>query len=182
MKQTKKRTGKKSGKAHTGINRRLKSMMAKLDAEDLNSKVVPNTHVWAETPSSDAIERFCSIPLIENRADSAKAGTGRVVYDSWRALPTQAMRNVAEGHIRRVTIKAGRLRLELVAERRAQKWEFIARVYSDKKVRHDCLIITAGRKLLPGSGGFYHWTSTRTPRTIELQTYSQHHLIEGIAW
>ena len=186
MKRTRKQTkDPRAVDSHMRLADRLNSLISELDAGELSSEAVSRSSVNPETkesPTAEALERFCSIPLIEDSADSGSACTGSVIFDSWQDLPAHVLRDITDGHIRRVTIKAGSLRLELVAERRDQKWEFVARIYASGRVRHDCLIKAGGRKFLPGSGGFYHWTSKNKPRLVELHTFDQQYVVEGLTW
>jgi hypothetical protein len=186
MKRTRKPTkDPRSASRRERLSDRLSSLVSELGAAESGSKTVSGSHTVSEMqemPTAEAMERFCNIPLIEDSAVSGSACSGAVVFDSWQDLPAHALRDITDGHIRRLTIKAGSLRLELVAERREQKWEFVARIYSSDKVRHDCLIKAGGRKLLPGSGGFYHWTSKNKPRLVELHTFDQQHVVEGLTW
>jgi hypothetical protein len=84
--------------------------------------------------------------------------------------------------IRRLCLKAGKLSLEIVAERRQDCWEFVGRVYDSKKVSSEYVLRVGAKKLLPRSQGFYHWSSKGTPRTLRLLSQDLQVEFERLSW
>ena len=134
-----------------------------------------------EVPSSDALDRCGAIPLLNQTADDIPESSGSVMFDSW-AGSAPAMRDIVPGHLRRVQLKAGKVTLEIVAERQKDEWEFVARAYQGDSVRHDFVIKVGRKKLLAKSGGFFHWTSKSVPRVVELLSYKRNLTFEKLVW
>ncbi len=109
------------------------------------------------------------------------AAKGSVRYDSW-AGTSIGLRDLDSGHVRRLRFEAGRVTLELVAERRGNAWEFVARAYSKNSVIHGFVLLAGRRRLLPTADGFYLWSSITKLRSIRLAALDR--LIEfgGITW
>ncbi|MDH4034711.1 MAG: hypothetical protein OEV80_13040, partial [candidate division Zixibacteria bacterium] len=110
-------------------------------------------------PSAAAVERYCNIPLLFEESSDSRTVKGRTVYDSWADGPAMALRDSADGHIRRLKLKAGNLVLEIVAEQRDNVWEFVARVYDGKNAINSFVLKVGGRSFLPQTGGFFIWSS-----------------------
>jgi hypothetical protein len=134
-----------------------------------------------ETLSDDALARFGAVPLTSQTLDDLPSELGTLSYDSW-AGHAPAMRNITTGHLRRVQLKAGKLTLEIVAERQKSGWEFVARAYQGEKVRHDLVMKIGRQKFLPKADGFFHWRSGAVPRVLELLSYKRNFLFEELAW
>lgn len=134
-----------------------------------------------ETPTPDALDRLSAIPLLSHKAEDIPETTGSVLFDSWAGM-APAMRDITPGHLRRVQLKAGKVTLEIVAERQKDEWEFVARVYQGDAVKHDYVIKVGRKKFLAKSGGFFHWTSKSVPRVVELLSYKRKLLFEELAW
>jgi hypothetical protein len=132
-------------------------------------------------PSGASLERLEAIPLLFETG-RARALPGKIVYDSWAHGPAVALRDVTDGHVRRVVLRAGKVSLEIVAERRQRDWQFVARVYSGGQVRHGFVLKVGARKLLPGSGGFYQWTSRAVPHSLSLFSYRKNLVFERVSW
>jgi hypothetical protein len=136
--------------------------------------------IWTK-PSSDAINRWKTIPLFFG-GKGGKSGTGHIISDSWTTAPAVALRDIADGHIRRLELKAGKVVLEIVAERMADHWEFVARVQTKEKIENNYILKVGQIRLLPYSSGFYHWSSTWVPRTIRLISFKRRLVFEKVAW
>jgi len=132
--------------------------------------------------SADALKRFESIPLLGRHEPPVRTHTGRVTYDTWGVESTASLRDAAPGHIRRVTLRAGKLVFELVAERRKTDWEFVGRIYDGNQIRHDFVLRAGKNRVLPRSGGFYRWNSGTVPRLVRLNSYQQEIAFEELAW
>ncbi|MDH4155978.1 MAG: hypothetical protein OEW00_01705 [candidate division Zixibacteria bacterium] len=135
-----------------------------------------------EQPSCDAVSRFELIPLFCGSEKSVPSVHGTTAYDSWAGNSPVALRDATDGHVRRIQLKAKSLSLEIVAERRQNHWEFVARVYSGQKVKHDFVLKVGARKVLPFSGGFYHWTSRSVPYSIRLLSYKRRVIFDKLLW
>lgn len=133
-------------------------------------------------PSPDALDRYSAIPLVDRRPVAARRIEGRVSFDSWADCPAAQLRDMTVGMIRRICLKAGKLSLEIVAERRQDCWEFVGRVYDRKNVSSEYVLRVGARKLLPRSQGFYHWSSKGTPRTFKLLSQDLQVEFERLSW
>ncbi len=133
-------------------------------------------------PSSSAIERYCNIPLLFEESPNAHSVRGRTVYDSWADGPAMAMRDTADGHIRRLKLKAGNHVLEIVAERRDNLWEFVARVYERTRVTNSFILKAGGRRFLPQTGGFFVWSSRLVPKVLRLESFDTNISFEKLSW
>ena len=133
-------------------------------------------------PSEAAVVRYCSVPLLFDAAAEVRPVQGEIVYDSWAHGPGVALRDTVNGHVRRLKLKAGRLVFEIVAQRRDNRWEFVARATSARSVTNSFVLKVGGRKLLPQTGGFYIWTSKSVPRLLRLESFEQSVIFEGLAW
>ena len=133
-------------------------------------------------PSEDAVTRLSAIPLLFSEPSVATTRTGAMVYDSWSRGPLVALRDVTDGYIRRIQLRAGNISLEIVAEMNRGRWEFVARVYRRRSVVHDFVINIGRKKLLSESGGFYRWSSKTVPRKIGLISLGQRLTFERLSW
>ena len=134
------------------------------------------------SPPDEAVDRYAAIPLLFESLPDQEPMIGRVAYDSQAHGHTVGLRDVTDGYVRRLRLTAGRIVMDLVAERRENQWEFVARVYSGSEVTHDFVLKIGGRKLLAGSGGFFHWSSRSVPRKLRLLSYDTTVLFEGMSW
>jgi hypothetical protein len=133
-------------------------------------------------PSTAAVERYCNIPLLFEGSLDARCVKGRIVFDSWADGPAVALRDTADGHIRRLKLKAGDLTLEIVAERRDNAWEFVARVYDGETMTNSFVLKVGGRKFLPQTGGFFVWSSIAVPRILRLESFDTTIEFEKLSW
>lgn len=133
-------------------------------------------------PSADALRRYEAIPLLFGASTGAKPKRGSVVFDSWAHGPAIALRDVTEGHVRRLRLKAGKVTLEILAEKRRAHWEFVARVYRSGRVAHDCVLQVGGRRFLASWGGYFHWSSKHVPSTVDIRSYDHEFAFEKLLW
>ncbi len=133
------------------------------------------------SPPPSATARWRAIPLLFEHEAALPAAKGSVGFDSW-AGTSIGLRDLDSGHVRRLRFKAGRVTLELVAERRGDVWEFVARAYSGNSVVHGFVLLAGRKRLLSTTDGFYLWSSSTRMRTIRLAAPDR--LIEfgGITW
>lgn len=132
-------------------------------------------------PSEDAISRWINTPLLAPPEGVRAKVAGRVVFDSWRERPA-AVRDIPEGLVRRLRLAALNLALEIVGERRHHAWQFVARVYRDRRVVTDFALKAGRQRLLAGEDGFFTWSSARPPRTVELLSPNEQVHFESVSW
>lgn len=132
-------------------------------------------------PSSHSRQRLHSIPFLFDTSVRSAAIFGRIDYDSWAEL-APGLRNSEDGHIRRMRFNAGKISIEIVAERRESGWEFIARIYSENSVVHEYVLNVGNKRLLAQADGFYHWTSKSLLQRIQIVSPDQHIEFGGIKW
>lgn len=132
--------------------------------------------------SVHAIERYTAIALLDERKVTTQPILGAVVFDSWSQQPGVRLREAGPGSVRHLCLKAREVTLEIVAERQRDRWEFTARVYQTHQVSSRWILRVSGRKLLPQSLGFYHWSSKNVPYSIRLLTRSKRIDFERLSW
>jgi hypothetical protein len=132
--------------------------------------------------SESALERFSAVGLGDFKAQSGRVLHGLVSFDSWADRPALELRNSGVGDIRRVCLKAGTLLLEMIAERRRSSWAFVARVYRRGNSDSEVAIRVGQQHLLPQSEGFFHWTSSKAPRSLVVLTPAGEVIFEGLSW
>lgn len=132
--------------------------------------------------SDAAVERYCNIPLLFEESSEARTVKGRIIFDSWADSPTIALRDSVDGHIRRLKLKAGNLVFEIVAERRDNVWEFVARVYDGKSVTNSFVLKAGGHRFLPQTGGFFIWSSRTVPKILRLESFDSNISFEKLSW
>ena len=135
-----------------------------------------------ERPSPDAVNRYTLVPLLFHDQAPSQQFIGDLTYDSWASQPRAALRSTGPGLIRRLCLKAGDISLEIVAERQQAEWTFTARVYAAKDVSSKWVLQVSGKRMLPGSLGFYHWNSKRTPQRIELKSIDEQIEFADLVW
>lgn len=161
---------------------RRKSAAKKRKSLSLNRLLDPTGYESADRLSQEALNRFEAIPLLSRDESSIAERTGQISYDTWAGDTAATLRDAAPGYIRRVTLKAGQLILELVAERRKTDWEFVARVYEGNEIRHDFVLRAGRNRVLPRSGGFYRWSSVAVPRLVRLNSYDSNISFQELSW
>ena len=133
------------------------------------------------TPSAQARSRWHAIPLLFEDSISSEQIAGRIRLDSW-AGSAVGLRDIDDGHVRHLQFEAGSIKVELVAERRTNGWEFVARVYTRSAVAHE-FVVEAGRKrILPQADGFYLWNSKALLRNLRLISLDRQIDFGGITW
>lgn len=133
-------------------------------------------------PDKHGVERYAAIPLVYGKITPSRLRAGKISYDSWSRVPAMQLRDIGPGATRHLRLTAGTTTLELVAERQQDRWEFTARVYYGKEVMARWALYAGGRKLLPRSLGFYHWSSRHRPRIIRLMTRYEMIQFERLPW
>jgi hypothetical protein len=134
-----------------------------------------------EAPSHDALARIEAIPLLFTPDKIDTVTHGVVAHDSW-ARSGMELRDVTDGHVRRLQFAAGEIQFELVAERRARQWEFIGRIYIGEAVSHDFVLVVGSRRLLSNTGGFFTWSSEKVTRRVRLVSQREVIAFEDIVW
>lgn len=159
-----------------------RASMPKLVRDLLPTPIKKTASAGFAKPSTAAVERYCNIPLLFDESSDVRTIRGRTIYDSWADGPIIALRDTADGHIRRLKLKAGSLILEIVAERRDNVWEFVARVYDGKKVANSHVLKVGGRRFLPQTGGFFVWSSRMAPKVLRLESFDANISFEKLSW
>lgn len=133
-------------------------------------------------PSEEAVIRLTAIPLLFGEPRGVATGIGSVAYDSWSDGPSIALRNITDGHIRRLRLQAGKIAVEIVGEMSKGRWEFVARAYRGATVVHDYVLNVGRKRLLSESGGFFKWTSKAVPRKVVLISLRERLMFERLSW
>ena len=131
---------------------------------------------------ADLLERLTTIPLLFNSRTPLKSISVVVAEDSWATGERVGLRDIVDGHLRHIAFAGGTFRFELVAERRSRQWEFVGRVYRHGRIVNDMVLILGRRRLLPGVGGFFHWSSTHVTRRLSFMSSKQRLTLESIVW
>lgn len=130
----------------------------------------------------DLLQRLSAIPLLFDSRVPAKGVPANLSDDSWATGERVGLRDVVDGNTRRMAFRAGQYRFELVAEKRSQTWEFIGRVYHRGRALNDMVLILGRRRLSPGLGGFFHWSSKSVVRQMVLVSPVECFTLENIIW
>jgi len=148
----------------------------------LAHKLGPGPSPTIYEPTEEAMARLGVIPLLFEKPHDYSGEFGSIAYDSWTEGPAVALRDIADGHVRRLRLRAGKVSLEIVAERTAGRWEFVARAFRGTTVVHDIVLQVGRKKLLSESGGFFRWTSKSVPRRIGLASLRRTYTFERVPW
>jgi hypothetical protein len=133
-------------------------------------------------PDDEIIKRYASIPLLSATENKVKPLFGKLVFDSWAGIPALQLRDKDQDGMRRLCMRAGRIRLEIIAERQQYNWSFTARVYDDDEIASGW-ILSAGRdKILPDSLGFYQWNTSKKPHSLKLFNLNNKINFKKISW
>ncbi len=174
-------SAKKTGLPKTKARRNISQVLSQwLDTADDGPKFEGDRNLTQ--PSSDALSRFKSIPLMFHQPPQVPVLQCPIVYDSSAGGQLVGLRDATDGHIRRIRFGVGNLEMEIVAERRDKAWEFVARVYQDNAVAHSFILRAGSRKLMADAGGFFHWTSDTVPRQLRLVSFEQEVACEVVPW
>ncbi len=131
---------------------------------------------------SDLLDRLSAIPLLFDSSSIKRTVSVPVGEDSWASGKRVGLRDVLDGHLRRIAFTKDPFRFELVAERRQRQWEFVGRFYCRGRVVNDMVLILGRRRVLPGIGGFFHWTSPGVVRHLGLTGPRRTFTLECIVW
>ena len=134
-----------------------------------------------QLPSAHARSRCHAIPLLFEDAVNLRRISGRIGLDSWEGTSV-GVRDISDGYVRRLKFDAGPITVELVAERRNDGWEYVARVYKKNMVAHEFVLEAGRRRILPHSDGFYLWTSSNLLKGIRLIALDRQIDFGGIQW
>lgn len=172
---------KKSTKSVRTANQQTEDYLGPIESL-LEHKLGPGHSPAVYEPSEEALARLSVIPLLFEELKGYSRVTGSLAYDSWAEGPTVALRDIPDGYVRRLRLRAGKVSLEIVAERGAGRWDFVARVFKAKAVVHDYVLQVGRKKLLSESGGFFRWTSKAVPHRIGLASLRQTYTFERVPW
>ena len=116
----------------------------------------------------DSVYRHRAIARLIQSRRPERTIDGKVAFDSWADLPAVEVREAALEGERRLRLTADRYTLELIGDRRLDRWEFVARVYDRKKVSSEFILQIGRKKLHPCSQACFFWDAKRPPRRIQL--------------
>ncbi len=133
-------------------------------------------------PSRDALASSMAVPALSRSRKPVRKVVGRLSFDSWTASPALDTREAPLGITRRICLEAGAVTLEIVAERTREGWDFVARAYRSGKVASEFALRVGRNSILPRAQGFYHWSSARAPRVINLRSPDLHVSFKGLTW
>lgn len=134
-----------------------------------------------EAPSESHLSALEAIPVLKSDRRRVPV-SGELAYDSWSGLSPVQVRDAARGFERRLRLRAGRIELEIVAERELAGWKFSARAYIDK-VPSGGFALKVGRKTLtPEFRNCFYWSSELPPKSMKLLSASEEILFRAIPW
>jgi hypothetical protein len=133
-------------------------------------------------PDLRSIRRFSAIPMLYQTGRRRIRQHGNLAFDSWASLPAFQLRDITPDFIRHLCLKAGRIKLEIIAERQQEVWEFTARVYDDNDVSMEWILSAGRRKLYPEAFGFYHWSSRNRPHCLKIFNRDNKIDFEKLSW
>ncbi len=132
--------------------------------------------------SKNLLRRIERIPSLFMGKTVAASAAGRIVSDSWSQIAGAQLRDVATDVSRRIVLRAGKIDIELSAERHLGSWEFAARVYDCGHASSQFVIKAGARKIQAGPVGYYCWSSKRPPGKIKLLLNQDTVEFEGLSW
>ena len=135
-----------------------------------------------DQPDKSAIARHSTVPLASAATPRNATLRGRVSFDSWANHPAPALRDATAGHTRRFRLTAGKVVLEVVAERLQNQWEFVARVYKNEEVSSEYVLNVNKKRYLPEGQGFYHWSSSTVPKQLAIMSADTAITFEELKW
>jgi len=133
-------------------------------------------------PPAETLQRWVVVPLLEDNRRPAGRIHGRLAFDSWQVRELAGMRDMPNGLVRRLCLRAKSVVLELVGERQAGCWDFTARVYQRNRVSADYVLKVGRRRLLPDNQGFYLWSQPRAPKTVSLLAPHAQIEFDAVKW
>ena len=194
-KQKKKQTEKRRATTHPSRQAMLKEDLTgkKIDAHLKECEDCRTLHALVksfaaadasliETPSEQAVQRYCALPTLSSERSDERIEVGKMVFDSWTERHVTTLRDLTDGLVRRMCLSAGNITLEIVAERRGHEWEFVARVYDKNTVTSEYVLNIGRRKLQPKAHGFYFWRSSVAPATFRLLSGERNLEFGAVTW
>lgn len=97
-----------------------------------------------------------------------KGMAAKLSFDSWTLPATVGVRSQNIEHDRRLQYEIGALLLDIRAEKQAAAWDFTARLSGEQADAKQFMLKIDRRLLAPDSLGFYHWSSPKPPKQIQL--------------
>ena len=147
----------------------------------MKPKATSQRPILAEA-SQEHLQRLAAIPLLFGSEEAGHSVHAKLVSDSWNGGRIVGRRDLVDGHTRRTAFLAGKFRFELVAERRANQWEFVGRVYCRGRAQYNLILTVGAKRLAPDAGGFFHWTSAGRVAPMMLVSENKHYALESMAW
>ncbi len=147
----------------------------------MKPKATSQRPILAEA-SQEHLLRLAAIPLLFDQKIAGDSERAKLVSDSWTTGPVVGRRDLVDGHTRRTAFVAGKFRFELVAERRANQWEFVGRVYCRGRAQYNLILAVGTKRLAPDAGGFFHWSSTGNTTRMTLLSEDKRYSLESMVW
>ncbi len=119
-------------------------------------------------PREHTERRFRAIALLVESRHPSTAVRARRVLDSWDIIPLPAVRDAEVDVERRVRFQVSHFAVEFVGNRQLSEWQFVARVYENSRATRGFILKAGARKLVPGRGGCFFWSSEHPPRSLKL--------------
>jgi hypothetical protein len=123
-------------------------------------------------PSPKTLYASRAIALMDSSRHPAQTVDGRIAFDSWTGLSSQQIREAPPGSERRLTLKAGKFRLEIVADKSPVGWDITARVYDQGRPTTKFALKVGNRKLYPEAHKCFYWSAKNPPRRVLLLSSS----------
>ena len=174
-------SAKRTGLPKTQAHRNISQVLSRWLDTAADGPALDRSKILSQ-PSSQALSRYRSIPLLFHQPTRVPVLQCPIVYDSAAQGQLVGLRNAIDGHIRRVRFGVGNLEMEIVAERQDKAWEFVARIYQDSEVGHRFVLHAGSRKLMADASGFFHWSSETVPPHFRLLSFKQEVTCEAVPW
>lgn len=99
-----------------------------------------------------------------------KSLVATLTFDSWSMPLPAGVRGEGLLQERRIRFEIQDKKLDLRAEHRRNRWDFVARV-TDSEGRHvECTLLAGKKELTADKDGFYQWSSVRPPVKFSILT------------
>jgi len=128
------------------------------------------------------IERAAGLARKPKPLEKIRQTVARTVFDSWLApLPVGVRGSTAVDH-RRLRFRAGRITIDLHAERHGQTWKFLVQAAGINRGREKVMLTVGRKKLYPDALGLYQWSSPRPPIRLVLHLERREVILREIRW
>lgn len=116
------------------------------------------------------IEKAISLAERESGFEKIKSLVAKLTFDSW-AMPLPAgVRGEGLLQERRLRFDISDKILDLRAENRRNRWDFVAKVTNAEGKSINCTLVAGKKELIANEDGFYQWSSARPPVKFKILT------------